>query len=331
MKQIVAMFVAFASVMAQASFEMALATINDDSPYSSRVARFDPVTRAQLGSFGQGYLTSPRAISIKQGKAYVADVSGINQSAIQVFDYNTGAHLQTLPMSGTIRNIEIANDGNLLICGNNGVSEFAGKFNIDTLALMQSVTPYTNNTIYDISQTSSGEFLLGTRNVSAWVTMHSATGSPFNFFEITTLPHTVAPMISITRSGNLNLITVGQLNEGAGVGVSRHISTTGTGVSYNTYAPSLGVIANMNIIPITETAFGHGPTAWSLARGLTAGNLTPPLLVNYNTSLANYRPAFEMPNEFRYATDLAMVVAPEPASLAALTLGFAALARKRKK
>lgn len=331
MKQIVAMFVAFASVIAQASFEMALATINDDSPYSSRVARFDPVTRAQLGSFGQGYLTSPRAISIKQGKAYVADVSGTNQSAIQVFDYNTGAHLQTLPMLGTIRNLDIANDGNLLICGNNAVSEFAGKFNIDTLALMQSVTPYLNNTVYDISQTSSGEFLLGARNGSAWVTMHSTSGVGFNFFEVTTLPHTVAPMISITRSGNLNLITVGQLNEASGTGISRHISTTGVGTGFNTYAPSLGLIANMNIIPLTETAFGHGPTAWSLARGLSAGNLTPPLLVNYNTSLANYRPAFEMPNEYRYATDLAMVVAPEPTTLAALTLGFAALARKRKK
>lgn len=76
-----------ASAISSASFEMML--IADNTAGAQRIVRYDPVNRVQLGSFGTGFLNNTiHSLTVDQAGGRVFALLADN--SIRVFDYNTG-------------------------------------------------------------------------------------------------------------------------------------------------------------------------------------------------------------------------------------------------
>lgn len=108
------------AVAGQASASFDLLLVLDSS--QNVVHRYDADSGTYLGSFGQGTLANVRGIGVNQaaGTAIVTHSQGYS-----VWNYNTGAFLfYNTTFSNTYNDVEVLNDGRLLLTSTNG--SFAG-------------------------------------------------------------------------------------------------------------------------------------------------------------------------------------------------------------
>lgn len=284
------------TALSQASFELLLAVDHT----TRQVHRFDPVSGISLGSFGSGYMVGPAKIALDtaSGIAYISDY---NLGAVQKWDYNTGTYLGDLTTStssawGMVR----LNNGNIAIADGLNVRTF-------------------NPAGTQVGSFVAGGYGLGTDGTNLFVgsyggiTKYSSSGTLLG--SITTTGRT---SLEIQVRGGI-AYTSGQ---GYGNKFGQFNAATMTGYSEKT-------VSNLStVMDIEGLTFSHGTYVYTAGQSVNAG--TPTVISRFNlangsavSSLGNFASSTRI-------TGMAIVLAPEPGTLAIFALGLAALVRKRR-
>lgn len=260
-----------------------------------RISRWDPVTGMNLGSFGQGTLLSPAKIAVNKaiGVAYVTDYQA---STVSAWNYSTGAPINDFVVNG-VWGIEVLGNGNLLIGTGSGARIYS-----PTGTLVQNITSstsygvgYDGTNIYVGNGSSLGKYTMGGTLISS-----VSTGS-----------HLIYQMAFRNGVGYLSGVNglgkVGILNTSS-MSFSQVIVS---GMSGDLEAVSLGHL-NRLYVGGTLTASSNQGFARTFLNGSQYGSFGAG---SFGTRISGS----------------AIIVAPEPSSLAILALGAGCwLARRRR-
>lgn len=294
------------SVSSFASFELAL--ISDNT--TKTIHRYDVDSGVYLGSFGANRLTGTvGSVCIDQSinAAYVADGSSIKK-----FDYNTGEYLGFMTVTGPIRQMNLANDGRLIVAN---TAAGAGP-NIYTFgSTTPTTTPgYNTTTIVaagiqsqnggynDLLNDTSIYRLVGRSNPANIPTSYVAGGSA----------------TGVDMAGRNNRLSYVFSGGWFTWGIAS--TTAAGGVVGLSFASAPTLTAGYSL---TGTSFGH-VDAYAVATNGTASQMGFFDIANFNVTVRN------LPSQIQNARDVAVVVAPEPASMLALGSGIALLIRRRR-
>lgn len=314
-------FLFVTSSFAQASFEMLL--MGDNSGGTFKVARYDPVTRMSLGSFGLGIINHPvRDVAVDQStnRAFVLSTGG----RVNAFNYNTGEWLG----AGSINNSSYSTmaynsasdtltfgegfgsgvSGGIQVLSSNltptGLS-FPSTF-VSTPAIQRPGS--TNYFMYTLS--SSGGFNPSTR---VWDANGNLLDSQFG------------PNAWDGANGVRDAVFNGNTLYGIVVDVA---GTSNTLVTSSTTATTMGLPSVVSSFTSTagggayrSLCVGHNGLMW-----VKAGNELRSFHPVNGFSTANILPGTSLES-----TGMAIVVAPEPASMFALGLGALTLLRRRRR
>lgn len=290
--------------ISMASFEMAL--ITDSS--KGVVHRYDLDTGAYLGSFGNGDLVGTQAIAIDQSRQWAFVGTGTTQGGLAIYNYNTGEFIaSTDQVAGTSPDLAF-NSTYGLLAGQTGsvMSRFPNIPNP-----LGAVSYVGSATITGVGIDSSGNvfgYAPSTGVISRWAPGGGAvTGSTTLAFGSSGIAVKGTSILQV--STDLTVRNINTINFGTATG----------------FTP---------VTPFTQgidVEFGHAGTAWAL--GITGG---VPKIQRYRQSSGGTGPfydAFGLPrslSQVTTATGLAIVVAPEPLSVASIGLGLGFLLRRRK-
>lgn len=295
--------------MAHASFDLSLVT---DAGTNS-VHRIDPITNAYLGSFGGGFLSSPRGIAINQSlqRAYVLDAT----SRVSVWNYNTGEFVSSFNANVPGASFLNANsDGSLNIAG----STFVRRFSVSGSTL----ATYTRSGAFNIQQgirLQDGQFYLSTRtgDSRAFERFNYTTGAFIG--SSSWLADRVIPMSgSFDASPTANALTAYAF----GGTVFAELDSINNG-------PIGGVFTSITLLDtVVGLAEGHGGMSFVLGRDKNTPTRGGILRFDRNTLTVG--PTLAGTANIVNPTGLANVVAPEPGTMIAVGVGLAALARRRR-
>lgn len=312
-----------------ASYEMILAP----SSYSQSVHRYDPENQVYLGEFGQGRLANPTGIVLDQatGSAFIADNRVVHQ-----FNYFTGRHISTINipgLTGLATSMSLAPDGNFVVTDGEGVVKInrAG-------SLLNTVTAYPNNRIAAVYQRPNGLYWMVTSNPGLgglYVTIHSAAGTPITY---TTLRTGLTNVGNDIRGGmafkdNRVVLTVspqiGSYYDGVNVYQGTFTDagslTVGTVPFFTQWTPG----------QVTNPVYSHSTISYHLVRDQIVSPADAAVAaVNPIGNLGTiYRPtgAFETNIAQGGIRQIAIVTAPEPATMVALGLGACAMLRRKRR
>lgn len=284
--------------LAHASFEMLLVTDRDStqSPGSMcAVQRFDPVTGAYLGSFGRGFmddLASGITLDTATGRAYI---SQYNSNTVQVWDYSTGLLLNEWACNVNPFQIARLANGNLLIGGGFSAAIYtpSGSFvsNLDSVG---------------------GGYGVATDGLNMLV---ATAGTIKSYNSAGVLQSTVSETTSYTLVTHGSRVFYG--NSFGGLQLRSRVTTS---LSAPTTVPVTALASSFYCL----TAFGHTSTAY-MAGALSGGQGA---IARINT-VSGTQSVFGT-GLIHDARGMAIVVAPEPGSWAALGLGAIALMRRRR-
>lgn len=285
------------STLSQASYELLLAVDNT----SHLVHRFDPVSGLSLGSFGSGYLSGPAKIALDtaSGIAYITDYT---LGAVQKWNYNTGAYLGDLTTSVTsVWGIARLNNGNIAVADGNNVRTF-------------------NPAGTQVGSFVAGGYGLGTDGTNLFVggfggiTKYSSAG-------------TALGGISAPSRNPLEIQVRGGIAYAYGQSYGNKFGqfnpATMTGYSEKT------VSTLATFMDIEGFALSHGTYAYTAGQSINSG--TPTIFARYNLATGGAVSSFGNFASGTRITGMAIVLAPEPGTLAILALGLAALVRKRSR
>jgi len=311
-----------AGLPAAASYEMAL--IFDVT--NRQILRFDPVSQRSLGAFGQGQLGffgNENKLTLDPfvpGSVLATDIQGY----VRRINYSTGEEMGTTRLSETTdilqpRSLRVTRTGDYLATipslnqaaiydRNTGAKkltmvQYSGYSTLDAVAL-------EDGTYATLEQTFNGStysYHLFRRNASG-----SFTGWSYGF------------------ATNTTATDYSRLSSRGG-----RVYASGLNVAPNVFAFDATAVAFSNTSiyysrgfgdSMTPVVFGHGSAAY-FALNRSAGNA---MLYRVDTFANYYRPAYEMPYS-QVLGDMVMVVAPEPATFAALGLGMVGLLRRRRR
>lgn len=296
------------AVPATASYELLLVA---DANRKS-VFRFDPVTGQSLGSFGNGRLAGAISIGVSatRGEAYVLETPGF----VTVWDYSTGLFRRNMAVSSGV-------NGQLAVMPNGDLMITDGFFTIRRYssngAPLREYSDFTSGTSFR-SVTPVGD------NIVVWNRIAGSSGSQFRILN--------------SNFGVLRNLTAGSI---------RNASQFGSDGKWMAYADgSFGIAealefagngdltdANFTFLDsgvfstVTSTAIGHGRMTYFAGRN---GAGTAGQIAVWNPVFSGFRGTFGS-GQLVDPTSMAIVVAPEPGTLLALTLGLAALARRRRR
>lgn len=292
-----------------ASFELMLVADSGND----EVDRYDPETGTYLGSFGRGYLITPTYISINQATntAFVGD-SGLNR--VVMFNYNTGAYMGSFSAPVTPNIVRALSNGQVVVSAGGATNSVR----MSTAGTVLQTINTSGFSVAGIAQTGDGTvwFLGGD---SSTHTLHSST---------------IGSATATLRSSwsSLNGLPPGYLS-GYGNQLSMIEKTsypshrlTSIGVS----GTSITSLQHVNITesmlsPSSGTAIGHN----GIVYGWIQLSLSTGKLYRYMPGAAGA--TFTTLTNTTTAESMAIVVAPEPASMVGLALGAAFLARRRRK
>lgn len=290
--------------ISMASFEMAL--ISDST--KGVVHRYDLDTGAYLGSFGNGDLVGTQAITIDQSRQWAFVGTGTTQGGLAIYIYNTGEFIASSDLvSGQAQDLAFSSSHGLLAALPGPIMS-----RLPNVPSSLGVVNYVGTaTITGVGIDSSGNVLgyaASTGQISRWA---PGGGS-------------VAGSTTVTGGGSGIAVKGTSLLHITNDLTVRNINTLNFGTATG-FTP---------VTPFTQgidVEFGHAGTAWAL--GISGGS---PRLQRYRLSSGGAGPfydAFGLPrslSQVTTATGLAIVVAPEPLSVASIGIGLGFLLRRRK-
>lgn len=308
-----------------ASYELAL-LLQDFAPPSASIQRYvtrwDPISGAYLGGFRT--LSLPSRLALHPSAPGTVDLADVSTGALTLrrMNYSTGiteSVVNTGIPAVNLRDFRYLPDGRMLISGVLGPSERI-RFYDGNGALLSTLTlPAGTNqaisavagpdgTIYSITRqvgsTSGSRFTLASHNSSGAIvnTALIADNTTFTFFDLDFAPN-------------------GYLHIGSALWSQRR-SVPVLGTALGTVSPVLGWIE-----PASTYSMGHGDSVYGFGYDSTNSRmvLTGGQVTTLNGDFYSHVPG----TTFRQVLDSAIVVAPEPASLFALSLGLLALRRRR--
>lgn len=290
--------------ISMASFEMAL--ISDST--KGVVHRYDLDTGAYLGSFGNGDLVGTQAVAIDQSRQWAFVGTGTTQGGLAIYNYNTGEFIaSTDQVSGQTQDLAFSSTyGLLAVLSGSIISRMP---NVPSpLGIVTYVGPAP---ISGVGMDSSGNvfgYAPSTGVISRWAPGGgSVTGSVT--IAVGTSGIAVKDTSILQVSSDLTVRNINTLNFGTATG----------------FTPATPFTQGIDV------EFGHAGTAWAL--GISGGT---PRLQRYRQSNGGTGPfydAFGLPrslSQVTTATGLAIVVAPEPLSVASIGIGLGFLLRRRK-
>lgn len=280
------------------------------------IHRFDGISGAYLGSFGQGYVQNPMALALDQAnnRVFVAEpTNGSNGSVggsarIWSFNYNTGEYLNSFTTNFLYGIPQIAYRSGFLSVGNDG--SIYDRYDVNTgLVVRTSQWPLA----------SAG---LAHQGTNLWAFSDNKVYSRDDVTNGLVTTYTMAtPVASSTLSGQRQLAISG--NRALAVGAISFsgfrldtLSTSGTNAMVTN---SISGYNQMN-----GAGFGHGDIAYVGGTRSAGGGAISRILWSSGTHLQTLGSGI-----LSEPHGIAVVVAPEPGSL--LGMGVAALAFLRRK
>lgn len=291
--------IAVCASQAMASFELLL--VSDSG--SDTIRRFDPVSGAAFGSFGGGFLVDPVGVAVNTvlGEAVVADAGG---RRITYWNYNTGEYLRTSIVPSGVTYLNQNPDGTVNLAYSNRVVRYGWGFGspIATYAGASGLTVQQG-----MLQADGRLYVSHRDSVNVAYRWHDApTGALIG------TTNWVADRTVAIGSHSVNVYA-------STTSVAFEVDIHGNGPFFQFASFLSGYDA------VAGVAAGHGSAAYAAVRS-TGGTWE----VRRYDALANVvMPGFAV-GQLTTPTGMAIVVAPEPASLVALGLGALALMRRRR-
>ncbi len=293
-----------ACARAHASFELVMAIASD----TDAIDRFDGSTGAYLGSFATGQATGT-AMTIDQSKG-VCYISNFNAGSIQAWDYNTGQFLNEFSTStyGSVRGIAIDNSGNLLLGTTTGIRRISST-NFALLSTFGNVgVTYTG-----VEQGADGAYF--------------AVNITSDALERYTSGQALQSAVGLPPGGGTSLQW-----QIAIAGTQGYVTDNLTCFRFNTTAsvPVLGTGYTPSLVDMLGIGVGHTTRRYVSGKQSNVGAIQAfsDLGTSFTTHIKFGRAGMAAGSQYG---SLAVVVAPEPSSIAALCLGGLALMRRARR
>lgn len=307
MKKLAISVLAAFAAGAQASYELVLVLDNS----TASIHRFDGTTGAYFGEYAKGDLmpggSYGLAVDPTRGVSYVSDS---NRGMLLVHEYSTGVLLREVSLLSTVghvANMAVAQNGDLLVAGSSRAAR------LNPSLVVQNYYGAGGST--NVAQAPDGTVYTTDRSGSPLLRRFTFTGAAGG----------TAALPAITSYFNWQSTFVGNVG----------YMTSTTSDSIIPFSPVNPPFAGSAVaLPSVTQCFalgaGHGSTLY--AAGLNPADATKGRLNVYSmaTGAAFYKKTTgEGILKKPYA--VATVVAPEPGTLAALSLGAWAVLRRRRK
>jgi|GEM_PF-1352170 len=306
------------------SFEL-LMQIDRDVSGAPAIRRFDPVSGAYLGAFGQGYLANPTAMVFRNGVLHVLDNRGTGAGAGRVLRFNpyTGEPLSMVALSTTWGKVGIASGLDLTPNGNYLVSD----------SQVSGNSTYVNEYLADGSYlfgrvwaSSAGGITRGIALNSASNKIYSARGAFVDVFDSTTgstsaVQSIAAPGAALFVSiiGNYLYYSADALTEQV---YRALIKSDGTLDAFSAIDPS--PVASSNTLGVGH---GHSPFAYATQRNF-AGTWS---FSRFNSVTGDSLGSFGSGVMISPWGNIEVIAAPEPGTMLALGAGLAVLLRNSRR
>lgn len=300
------------AAIANASYELLLVADNGNASVTPRVHRFDPVSRAYLGSFGEGILSAPKGVEISpDGTAWVADVG----DRVRLFNAYTGVYL------GVINYGILSQAYGRLVGDSYWATRSTGLNRIHATTYAVSNPPATSGGTLFIAPINSNEFIAGT-GFSQISRFNGTTGALISSQGIST-SFINAFADAVLVPGALGSTTF-SLVVGRTFDVTNDLTIVNMNASLTVTSSTTRNVSSLNNVFGLAKAHRGFYAAGTLATDATKGGVTffdEELLERYTFGS----------NVIISPRGMAAVIAPEPATFAALGLGVLALMRRRRR
>jgi len=306
MKKFVLAVMAVAPCAALASYELLMYGAGS----AGYVQRIDPVTGADLGRIGESYLQYAGNV-ILEGNTGNILVSDFATGRILRFNYSTGLFVNSFATGSTAYALTQLADGSI-VCGTNGTAAIKRFSSTGTL-----LNSFNVAIAYSFVTLSNGAVLsIGFDNVLR--RMDFATNS----FTVEPLALTGTQAFGAAATGStfaqINLTDIGKVQ----VAQSKVLGSYTNVASIDLLSPYGNVMVGRGL------AFGHGEVLYATARDSTAGKN---YLFTWDHNAGTFAFRRELPGSPEMSAQMAIVVAPEPASVLVLAGGMLAVLRFRRK
>lgn len=317
-------FALLAAAHSHASFDLMLIGNNSGGDY--RVSRWDPINRVSLGSFGSGIITAPvEDVAVVPGSdtAWV-----ISNGAIYKFNYSTGEFQGASgQMYSTVSsNISYDSGGNFFTVGSGQGSGIIGQ-----TVFTQNLTlgPVSFGATYSASAPirrsgSSNYYAFTLEGVSPYNLSVSTWNSSGTFLTV------ASTGIAWTNS------PYGNGFHDAAFSGTKLYGVQWDSITNNTRLWSSETSSGFAATPVIVTSL-HGSNTGNVRRSISAGH-NGMLWVRTGNIYSSYLPGLGSGPSYTMSalgtasdlTGMAVVVAPEPASLLALSAALVGLLKRRK-
>lgn len=278
------------------------------------VQRYDPVTGANLGSFGSGFLVNPKGVALdgSTGDILVADYAN---GRIVKFNYSTGEYKSSFYVGDDILAYRVSrlSDGTILVGDEAGN---LARYSTTGSRIEKYTLPGNTGSLMSEVQTSSGFVWVMTSTEQLFrITPGNATATLTSF----TVPAANFP-VGLSAKGNA--IAYGNFGDDLYEAV---LNTTAAGGVSLGPSESLGSVY-ADSMTVRATAFGHGAILYSIVQDLTTAKN---YIYRWDTT-STFHSRFLVAGDGYSGTQMAVVVAPEPQTIAAILMGCAMLLRRRR-
>jgi hypothetical protein len=309
MKKSALLLACMAASHAFGSYELMFATDN----VADKINRYDAISGAYLGSFGQGLATiyGRGAADPSKGIYYVSD---LDTNRVLKFNYSTGEFLGSFGTGTYTYQCTLLTDGSVLI-GGEGTDDFRRFTSTGTLL----GTYQAPDGLTGICQAGNG-FIYGVSSAGKILRYNFSGGAPTL---ITTLPN-FSFALGIKALGNTLAVT--DFNDD----VTTTAFTVKTDGSFGSILGSANLGAgNGDVLTGRECAFGHGGLIYTL---VTDYSTTKQYAYSWdpNTNFVARKLDLGINADAYGCLGLSTIVAPEPSTWVALGLGTLILVRRRK-
>lgn len=312
---------------AAASYELALVLQNYTDPNGSTqryVTRWDPSIGASLGRFRAFSPATNLALNpLFPGTVDLLET--VNGTiTIRRMDYSTGlttAVVNTSIAATTVRRFQYTSGGNMLLAGILGGAERVRVYAPDGTVLRATTLPFASNAALSASIGPDGTLYTLTRQPG------TSMGSKFTIASHTNQGSVVSTQVIADGAVTTNWFDLdyssGYLHVACD-SLAYRVFAPVTGFSIGTPTTSSGIQETVSTMSLghNDTVYGFGFDSATSRTTLTGGRIAGSYADFYNQySGTGYGNVY----------DSVIVLAPEPASLVAVSVGVAALLRRRRR